>query len=485
MRNAALLAMAAAVFAAGCKMGPDYKRPETASPEIFRGQAKPDATSLAQVEWFEIYKDPALQSLIREGLANNYDLRVAVARVEQARQLSLQAKSLYYPSVGYQGGTNYGKNDFVGNPVDNSGSESWTGYGVIAVAWEIDLWGRIRRLNEAALAEYLATEEARNAVQVSLLANIATSYFELLELDLQRQIAIRTAKSFDDTLRLFTQRLTGGAASKLETSRAAASLASVAARIPDLERSIAIKENEICVLVGRLPGPVERQETLTEQWTPPEVPAGIPSQLLERRPDVRAAEQLVRAANAQIGVAEADYFPKLGLTTYFGGVSSDLVEASGGSNWAWALGANLAGPIFTGGKLDAQLAARKAAWEQARLNYQKTALIALREVSDSLIDRQKLIEVRTEQEKSVAAHSESVEVATKRYSAGKASYFEVLEAQQQLYPAENTLAQVRLNQLLAIVRLYKALGGGWEGSTLVPENTEKAGTPTLSQRSPR
>ncbi|MBS0192156.1 MAG: efflux transporter outer membrane subunit [Phycisphaerales bacterium] len=449
--------------AAGCKpMGPDYSRPTTQTPEVFRGQAAPQQVSIAQTGWWEIYKDPALAGLIREGFANNFDSRIAVARVEQARQLSMQARSQYYPSVGYQGGTNYGKNDFVGNPVDNSGSESWTGYGVIAVNWELDVWGRIRRLNEAALARYLATEEARNAIQVSLLAEIATAYFELLELDLEKQIAIRTAKSFSDSLHLFSQRLAGGAASKLETSRAAASLASVTARIPDLERVISLKENELCVLIGRIPGPIERTAVLGDQWTPPEVPAGIPSQLLERRPDIRSAEQQLRAANAEIGVAEADYFPKIGLTTYLGAVSSDLVQASGGGSWAWALGANLTGPIFSGGKLDAQLAARKAAWDEARLNYQKTALIALREVSDSLIDREKLAQVRTEQEKSVSAHSESVDVATKRYAAGKASYFEVLDAQQELYPAENTLAQVRLSQLLAVVKLYKALGGGWD-----------------------
>lgn len=461
-RSVLLLMFAGASLASCHPVGPDYKRPETAAPEVFRGQAQPQEQSLAETDWWNIYNDAVLQELIREGLTNNYDTRVAVARVEQARELAAQARSLYYPTVNYQGALAGGRNDFVGTPVLNNGVQGGTGYGIIGAAWELDVWGRIRRLNEQALAEYLATEEAKNAVMISVLSEIATAYFQLLELDLEREIAIRTEQSFAESLKLFTQRLKGGAGSKLETSRAEASLASVAARVPDLERLITLKENEISVLLGRTPGPIKRGTRLTDQTTPPEVPAGIPSQLLERRPDLREAEQKLRAANAAIGVAQADFFPRIGLTTYFGKVSSTLGDLLDPVSTAWSAGGNLVGPLFTGGQLEAQLAQRKAEWDAARLNYQKAALVALREVSDGLTDREKLQFVRTEQERSVRAFSEAVEVSMKRYSAGKASYFEVLEAQQQLFPAENTLAQVRFSQLATIVRLYKALGGGWD-----------------------
>jgi len=461
-RSLSLAASAALVALASCHpVGPDYKRPETNSPEVFRGQPAPQTQSLADTEWWDIYKDPALQELIREGLTNNYDTRIAVARVEQARELAAQARSLYYPTVNYQGALAGGRNDFTGTPVLNNGVQGGTGYGIIGAAWELDIWGRIRRLNEQALAEYLATEEAKNAVMITVLADIATAYFQLLELELEREIAIRTAESFGESLKLFTQRLKGGAGSKLETSRAEASLASVAARVPDLERLITLKENEISVLLGKAPGPINRGKALIAQATPPEVPAGIPSQLLERRPDLREAEQRLRAANASIGVAQAEFFPKIGLTTYFGKVSSSMGDLLNPVSTAWSAGGNLVGPIFTGGRLEAQLAEKKAAWEAARLTYQQTAIIALREVADGLTDREKLELVRVEQERSVRAFSEAVEVSMKRYTAGKASYFEVLEAQQQLFPAENTLAQVRFSQLATIVRLYKALGGGW------------------------
>ncbi|MGH7242139.1 MAG: efflux transporter outer membrane subunit [Phycisphaerales bacterium] len=464
-----LLALALVASASSCHpVGPDYQRPDSASPEVFRGQAQPQDHSLAQTDWWDIYKDPVLQNLIREGLTNNYDTRIAVARVEQARQLAAQANSQYYPTVGYQGAIAGGRNDFAGTPVLNNGVQGGTGFGVIGAAWELDIWGRIRRLNEQALAEYLATEEAKNGVMLTVLADIATAYFELLELELERDIAIRTAQSFGESLKLFTQRLKGGAGSKLETSRAEASLASVAARVPDIDRLITLKENQISILLGRTPGPIERGVELVSQITPPEVPAGIPSELLERRPDLREAEQRLRASNAAIGVAQAEFFPKIGLTTYFGKVSSSLGDLLDPVSTAWSAGGNLVGPIFTGGFLEAQLAERKAAWEASRLIYQKSVIIALREVSDGLTDRVQLELVRVEQERSVRAFSEAVDVSMKRYSAGKASYFEVLEAQQQLFPAENTLAQVRLSQLSTIVRLYKALGGGWTPPEVPP-----------------
>lgn len=460
--TAALLVLAMGGVHGCAPVGPNYERPETAAATTFRGQSAPETRSIAELKWWEVYKDDNLQALIRDALANNYDARIAVARVEQSRAIAAQAKSLYYPTVNYQGAITSGRNEFGGSVSPNGGDEGSSGYAVFAAAWEIDLWGRIRRLNERALAELLATEEARYGVQASLVSDVATAYFELLELDLQLEIARRTAKSFGDSYKLFSQRLAGGAASKLETSRAEASEASVTARVPDIERQIVLKENQICVLLGRVPGPIERSGGLLDRRLPPEIPAGIPSELLERRPDIRQAEQELRAANATIGIAQAEFFPKIGLTAFFGQATNDVGDLFDTSSTAWSAGANFVGPLFTAGRTQAQVDEAKAAWEGARLRYQKTALTALKEVSDSLIDHEKLALVRTEQDRSVRAFREAVEVATKRYVAGKASYFEVLEAQQQLFPAENTLARVQLDQMLAIVRLYKSLGGGWE-----------------------
>jgi multidrug efflux system outer membrane protein len=257
-------------------------------------------------------------------------------------------------------------------------------------------------------------------------------------------------------------RLQGGVASNLETSRAEAALSATAAQIPELERRIGIKENQIRILLGQNPAPVKRGADLLEQEMPTEIPAGLPSDLLERRPDIRQAEQILRSANAQVGVADANFFPQIGLTTFLGKVSSDLSAFTSGASNAWSIGANLTGPIFQGGALRAEKAQAVAVWEEARLRYEQTALNAFGEVSEVLISREKFGESQVQWELSVRAYEESVKVATQRYVAGKASYYEVLEAQQQLFPAQNALAQALLNQRLAIVQLYKALGGGWQ-----------------------
>jgi multidrug efflux system outer membrane protein len=333
--------------------------------------------------------------------------------------------------------------------------------GVLNVAWEFDLWGRIRRADEAARAQILATEETKRGVMLSLVSDIAQAYFELLELDLQLQIAKRTTQSFGDSLAIFRQRLEGGVASILETARAEASLASTGATVPNLERLIAIKEDQINVLLGRNPGPIPRNATLIQQQTPPEIPVGLPSVLLERRPDIRQAEQELVAANAQIGVAVAEFFPKLGLTTFFGRVSPELSAFTAGKANMWAVVGSLVGPIFQGGRLLGQYEQAEARWEEAKLRYQQTALNAFQEVSNALTSRQKLEEVRAQQTRAVSALGDAVKVSTQRYVAGLSSYFEVLEAQQQLFPAENALAQTQLNQLLVVVQLYRALAGGW------------------------
>jgi len=274
-------------------------------------------------------------------------------------------------------------------------------------------------------------------------------------------IAQRTENSYKRTLKLFSDQHAGGLASKLEVSRAELALRTVTATVPEIERQIALKENEINTLLGRNPGPIARTSTLLAQEMPVEIPAGLPSTLLERRPDVRAAEQQVRAANAEIGVAVGDFFPRIGLTALYGGTSTDLDKLLKSEANVWSAAATAAGPVFTGGRLTGRYRQTKAAFDEARLSYQQTALSAFREVSDALISRSRFDEGRVEQAQAVAAGRQAVELATARYKEGKASYYEVLEAQQQLFPAENSLSRFEAARRLAVIQLYKALGGGW------------------------
>ena len=328
--------------------------------------------------------------------------------------------------------------------------------------WEVDLWGRVRRLNESARAQFLATEEARRGVRLSLLSEVATDYFQLLELDQELEISHRTTASFTESLKIFTRREEGGTASDLEAARAEAAQADAAASIPQIQEQIATTENELSALLGRNPGPIERTRTPGVEMLPPEVPAGLPSALLERRPDLREAEQQLRSANAQVGESVAEFFPKFGLTTFLGKISEPLSAYSQGSTNAWGVGAEATGPLFEGGRLVGQYRAAKAARDAARLSYQQTALNAFREVSNALVSRQRLGEIRGQQAREVKALERATRLSTERYLAGKAGYYEVLEAQQELFPAQLDLARTHRDQLLAIVTLYKALGGGWE-----------------------
>ncbi len=459
----------------GCAMGPDYLRPKVKAPENFRNALTPaEAICLGDLPWWNIFNDEKLQNLIRDALNNNYDLLVAISRVEQARQIAAQARAQFFPQIGYDGAVSTGKNNFLTSPSPNGGSTMDSALLDISLFWEIDFWGRIRRLNEAARAQFLATEEARRGVVISLISSVAQAYFELLQLDLQLEIAKRNTKTFEDTLKIFSQRYEGGTGNKLETSSAEGLLASVAANIPEVERQITLKENQINVLLGRNPGPVERNSSLLQQNIPPEVPSGLPSALLERRPDIRQAEQNLRAANAQIGVAMANFFPKIGLTTMFGQVSPELSAFTAGSSNLWAVAGTMSGPIFQGGALVAQYRQSKAVKDEAGFRYEQTALNAFQEVSNSLVSREKFELARAQQSRAVAAYNEAVQVSTKRYVAGKASYYEVLQNQQQVFPAETALAQTELNRLLVIVQLYKALGGGWQNTELLPSNLSRA-----------
>jgi len=412
-----------------------------------------------------VFRDEALKALVEEALKNNFDLRVAAARVEQARALVGVVRADLFPQLGYDGGLGRSSNVSQLSVVVLPGKTSDTFRGAFDLAWEFDVWGRIRRLNEAAKAQYLATEEARRGVFLSLLSDVATAYFELRELDAELEIARRTTTAFQDTYDLFSRRLEGGAASALETARAEASLGQVAAQIPEIERAIVARENQINLLVGRNPQPIPRDSPSTPQ--PPEIPAGLPSTLLERRPDVLEAEQLLVSANAEVGVATAAFFPTLSLTGLFGHVSTELGDiVSKGKTWN--VGASLLGPLFQGGALKRNREAAKARWEEARVLYEAAVTRSLAETSTALVARAKLVETERQRARTVQAYREAVRLASLRYRSGLSAYFEVLEAQQQLFPAEIGLAQTRRDQLVAVVSLYKALGGGWQAEAGAP-----------------
>jgi outer membrane protein, multidrug efflux system len=457
---AAMLSLA--ILFSGCAVGPNYKRPTVDVPTDFRSEeGRAQQASLADLPWWEVFKDERLKELIQTALKNNYDLRIAISRVEQSRQIAAQARSQYVPFVNYSTVNSDGKNEFAGVVSPNGGLTRGTFAAAASVAWEPDVWGRIRRLNESARAQYLATEEARRGVMLTLVSDVAQAYFELLELELELEIAKQTTDSFGQTLKFFTQRYEGGVATKLDTSRAAAAQATAAAAIPETERQIALKENQISVLLGANPGPITHNAKLLDEIVPPDVPVGLPSALLERRPDILQAEQQMRAANAQIGVATANFFPQIGLTALLGRASTPLSAITSGQATVWSIAATAAGPIYQGGALTAQKRQAVAFWQETQLQYEQAALNAFQDVANALISRQKFDATLVEQTRSVENYVEAVDISTQRYQNGKANYYEVLEAQQLLFPAENARAQTELNRRTVIVQLYKALGGGW------------------------
>jgi multidrug efflux system outer membrane protein len=454
---AALLAVS---MSTACAIGPNFRRPETTPPEIYRGQVESsEATSIADLPWWEVFEDETLQQLIRDALAANYDLKIAVQRVEQARALAGAARSPFYPQIGYEGsGGRQRSPQFENTP----GITSDFFYGAFTLAWEIDVWGRIRRSSEAAQQALFATEQFRRGVLLSLVTGVAQAYLTLLELDRELEIARQTTASFEGTLDLFTRRFRGGVGNKLQVARAQAALSQTEAQIPDLERRIVFQENAISVLLGRNPGPIARGAPFADRSLPPSTPAGLPSALLERRPDILQAEHEIASANAQVGVAIANFFPQIGLTALYGGQSAQLSDIVKGNFSIWNVAGNAAGPIFQGFSLLQQYRAQKAGWEETKASYEQTVITAFSEVSNTLTAQTKLAAVRAALEVAVRSYQESVRLARVRYDAGLANYYEVLEAQQLLFPAEINLAQVQLDQFLTVVTLYRALGGGWQ-----------------------
>ena len=449
------------LLAPACTVGPNYKRPAVTVPESVRGAPAAEAgeaASLADRPWWEIFGDETLQSLIDEALRNNYDVRTAAWRVEEFRARAGIARSEFYPQIGYEGGWSRGRQSEFAQPSLNP-TRSLQDVS-LAFSWEIDVWGRIRRLSEAAPAEYLSTEQGRRGVLLSVISDTAAAYFQLRNLDARLAIANRTTQAFQGTYDLFDRQRAGGLTSELEVSRAEAALAAAAATIPDLEQQIVAQENLICFLLGRDPGPIPRGAGLTEQALPPQVPVGLPSALLERRPDLRQAEEQLVAANARVGVATANFFPKISLTGSFGGASPEL-ENLFHAGRMWSIAAGLTGPLFQGGRLRNEYDAEVARFEQAKAQYESAVTHAFGEVSTALTAYGSLAAAEKQQARSVAAYQESVELANIRYVAGLSSYVEVLDAEQLLYPEENTLARMQLARLDALVALYRALGGGW------------------------
>jgi multidrug efflux system outer membrane protein len=460
-RAAWLVAVATLPVAlSACAVGPNYHRPKLAMPSAYHG-AEPELTpaSIADVPWWELFQDPVLHDLIEEALANGYDARIAAKRVEEARYAVGVTRADLMPQISYEGSAERAR---VFNPFGGDNVTRNIFFGAFQMAWEIDVWGRIRRATEGSLANLVGTEDVRRGVVLSLVTGVAQAYFELRELDLELEIALRTRDSFQATLDLFMRQLLGGVGNKLATARAEAALASTAAVIPDLERQIVAKENQIAILLGRAPGAIARGTSLGEQRHPPDVPAGLPSSLLERRPDVLAAEQTIVATNAIRDVSIGNFLPRFGLTSLYGAQSSELEHILEGPANVWSIGASALGPLFQGGRLYYDYKGNVARWDEAKLAYEQTVLVALGEVSNALVAREKLALSRVELERQVVALQDAVRLATMRFTGGFASYYEVLEAQQQLFPAENALARNELDQLVAFLQLYRALGGGWQ-----------------------
>jgi multidrug efflux system outer membrane protein len=447
----------------GCAVGPNYKRPPVTVPGTYRGLAadsEPQATaSLGDEKWWTVYQDEQLQALIREALAQNYDMRIAAARVLQAQAVLGITRADQFPTI--TGGASASS---LSLPRTKTlpGFESSSNQVNLSLFWELDFWGKFRRATEAARANLLSTEWGQKAVVSSLVSNVASAYFQLLELDAEMEISRRTLASRRDSLRLTEIRAKGGATSLLDVRQSEQLVYTAAAGIPDRERRIEQQENLISILLGRNPGPVTRGKPLVENPLLPVVPAGLPSSLLARRPDIQSVEQQLVSANARIGVAKAAYFPEITLTATGGYQSSALTNLFSGPAGFWSFGGQLLQPIFTGGRIRSNVRLTEAQEQEAVLVYQQSIQQAFREVSDSLVAYRKDQEFRAQQQLVTTAAQDATRLSSVRYQGGVTSYLEVLDSDTRYFDAQLSLAQAQLNERLALVQLYNALGGGWQ-----------------------
>ena len=454
--------MVSSLFA-GCAVGPNYHRPAVPTPASYRdlndnSQLPAQTASYADLPWWQVFQDPQLQELIRTALKQNYDLLLATERINAARAQVTVTRSSLFPQVqgdgtfqGGKEGTFQTKFNFLGLTAD--------------AAFQLDLFGKLRRATQAARAQLLATQDAQQTVILTLVSDVASDYFALLQLDLQLQITHDTIVTQQDSVKLNNLRVQHGVATKLDVLQAQQVLDSANATVPDLERQIAQEENAISILLGNYPQAVPRGRPLVEQLLPPEVPPGLPSSLLERRPDIREAEQILVAANAEIGVAKAQFFPQISLTGSGGGAfgrSSAFSGLMSSQVGIWSYGAQVSQPIFTGGALRGNLRLAESQHQQALIAYRQAIQQAFGDVSDGLIAYQKFHQVRVREEDSVADLQESVRLSNMRYKGGTTTYLEVLDGQRSLFTEELTLAQARGTEYQSLVQLYRALGGGWQ-----------------------
>ena len=471
MKKRLVIAAVTLSLLAGCTVGPKYRRPTVKSPDVFRGTADPtaapDPNSFADLKWFEVFKDSQLQELIRTALVENYDIRDAVARVSAARANLGITRADQFPNVAASADITTLRNSASGAVPISAGlllSPTRT-FGSVLLnlfSFEVDIWGRLRRQTEAARAEWRASEEDRKAVMTILVGDVASTYFSLLELDTELGISKRTLATREESLRLIKVRQQGGVATMLDVRQAEQLVYSAAATIPDIERLIEQTENLISLLLGKNPGSVTRGRALIEQEQPSSVPAGLPSSLLERRPDIRAAEQNLIAANANIGVAKAAYFPQISLTGFLGSESSSLSGLFTGPTRVWQFVPQVTQPIFTAGRIKSNVRLAEAQQQIALVQYQRSIQTAFSDVSNALVEHRKVREIRAQQELLVTTLQDRSRLAYLRYRGGVDTLLNALDADRDLFSAELSLAQTRRDQLLAVVLLYRALGGGWQ-----------------------
>jgi len=479
MKRRLLAAGALAVLASGCALGPNYKRPTVPVPPTWRDLPAEESASLANTPWWEMFDDPTLQELVKTALVENKDLKIAVERVEEARARYGFTRADLFPKVDLSatsGGLRFNGGSLVHTPdADTTGQATETAvYSLSAdMSWEIDFFGRIRRATEAQKALFLGTQEARRSAVLTLVADVARAYFELRAFDLQLEIARRTLTSRREYVELAKDRFEGGLTPEVDFRQAEAELHRIEAITFDLERQVRQLENLISILIGRNPGPLLRGRAVTEQKRPAAVPAGLPSELLDRRPDVRVAEQDLAAATANIGQAKALLFPRIALTGSFGFTSTEFDTWFDGPSKAWNILGNLLQPIFNAGKNRRRVEITESQQRQSLYEYERTILQAFRETEDALVAYRKTGDQRVAQAERVTAERKVLELAELRYRGGVAAYLEVLDAQRSLFGAEIDETQTIAANLVSLVQLYKALGGGWPGA---PDAIGGAGT---------
>ena len=449
----------------GCALGPNYQRPSIPAPPEFRGTpADGSAASLADTKWPDLFEDDKLKQLVTTALEHNFDLGIASERLEEARARFRITAAGEYPYLTAQAQFDATRPSRIGaNTMVPAGSidSSYTQTGGV-LSWELDLWGRLRRMTESARAQYLATEEGRRGVIVSLVADVTSGYFTLRERDLELEIAQGTREVAEKNLGLIGVRHDQGAATGLDVHQAEQLLYTATAQIASTQREIGQAENALNLLLGQVPGDIVRGRAVDDFGLPPEVPAGLPSALLDRRPDIRQAEQQLVAANAQIGIARASFFPQISLTGFLGGQSRPLLDLFTGPARFWSIAPSATMPLFEAGQLRAGVQLTEAQKREMVMAYQKSIYNAFREVSDALIGYNRNREQHRQQDQLVRALSETVRLSSLRYQGGLDSYLQVLDAERSLFQGRLALAQLRLQELLSFVQIYRALGGGWQ-----------------------